>query len=247
MSSQPAGTRLSRIGSWSAAIGLLLIAVSAGHKLGFLGSWQAAFGALALGGLALLVALITAGLGLLRSRGSAGAASGPATWLAFVAAVLLTGFNVTRMSSMGGPPIHDITTDLENPPMFVAAIPVREAAGAANPPMYFAAENAPLQAKAYPDIGTIVLATSAAEAFAKAETAAQALGWEIIAAVPEEGRIEATATTAWIGFKDDVVIRVTGTGTESRVDLRSKSRVGKGDAGLNAQRIRAFRDEITGG
>jgi uncharacterized protein (DUF1499 family) len=246
MSPQPKGTRLCRIGSWSAAIGLLLIAISSGHKLGFLASWQAAYGALALGGLALLVALITAGLGLLRSRGSAGGASRMATWLAFLAGLFMTGFNVSSMSSMGGPPIHDITTDLENPPMFVAAIRVREAAGAANPPMYFAAETAPLQAKAYPDIKPILLEMPVTDAFARAEAAARALGWEIIASVPGEGRIEATATTPWIGFKDDVVIRIVGAGAGTRVDLRSKSRMGRGDAGMNVRRIRAFRDALTG-
>jgi uncharacterized protein (DUF1499 family) len=75
------------------------------------------------------------------------------------------------------------------------------------------------------------------------------MGWEIIAAVPAEGRIEATATTGWIGFKDDVVIRiaVAGDGSRSRVDLRSKSRVGRGDAGMNAKRIRAFRDALAAG
>lgn len=246
MNAEPRGTRLSRIGCWSAAIGLLLIAVSAGNKLGFLDSWQAAFLALALGGLALAVAFVTAGLGLLRSRGSAGAASRPATWLAFVAALAITGFNVNRMSSMGAPPIHDITTDIDDPPAFVAAIPVREAAGAANPPMYFPDESASRQAQAYPDIRTIELDMPAAAAFERAREAASALGWEIIAVAPEEGRIEATATTPWIGFKDDVVIRIRATGTQTHVDLRSKSRVGKGDAGVNAQRVRAFRDQLTG-
>lgn len=247
MTTEPRGTRLSRIGCWTAAIGLLLVAFSGTHKLGLTGSWQLAFGALALGGLLLMTALLTAGLGLLRSGGTAGAASRPATWLAFLAALVVTGINVNGMRSMGGPPIHDITTDLDNPPMFVDAIPVREAAGAANPPMYFAAENAPLQREAYPDLATILLPLPPAQAFDRALATAKSMGWDIIAAVPAEGRIEATATTGWIGFRDDVVIRVAlGSGPdESRVDLRSKSRVGKGDAGMNARRIRAYRDALT--
>ncbi|MCK6371110.1 MAG: DUF1499 domain-containing protein [Gammaproteobacteria bacterium] len=247
MSRQPEGTRLSRIGCWSAAIGLLLIAASAGHRLGFLASWQIAFGALALAGLSMLTALITSGLGLLRSRGSAGNASRAATWLAFFVALAITGFNASRLATMGGPPIHDITTDINDPPAFVAAIPLREAAGATNPSMYFPDESAALQAEAYPDISTIVLDTPAPAAFESAKNAARAMGWEIIATVPEEGRIEATATTPWIGFKDDVVIRVAASGLQSQVDVRSKSRVGKGDAGLNAKRIRAFRDRLTSG
>ena len=77
-------------------------------------------------------------------------------------------------------------------------------------------------------------------AFARAEAAARSLGWDIAAAVPAEGRIEATATTRWFGFKDDVVIRIAAAPGGSRVDVRSVSRVGKSDLGANARRIRAF-------
>jgi uncharacterized protein (DUF1499 family) len=82
------------------------------------------------------------------------------------------------------------------------------------------------------------------QAFEKVKDAARTMGWEVVAVVPGEGRIEATATTAWIGFKDDVVIRVTGNDGDIRVDMRSKSRVGRGDAGMNARRIREFRDKL---
>lgn len=247
MSTAPKGTRLSRIGCWSAAIGLLLIVVSAGHKLGFLGSWMIAFLALGLGALAMFVALVTAGLGLLRSGGSAGAASRPATWLALVAALVVTGISLNGMRSFGGPPIHDITTDTANPPQFVAVVPLRQAANAANPPEYRASESAEAQARAYPDLQTIVMAAPAEQVFARAEAAARDMGWEIVAAVPAEGRIEATATTSWIGFKDDVVIRIAAAEAGTRVDVRSKSRVGRGDAGMNARRIRAFRDLLLAG
>jgi uncharacterized protein (DUF1499 family) len=244
----PRGTRLCRFGSWAAAIGALLIAVSAGHKLGFLPSWQLAFLALGLGGLAMLVAFITTGIGLLRSGGSAGAASRPATWLAFIASLLFLGNTWLQMrGAFGAPPIHDVSTDTANPPQFVDVVPLRATAGAANPPEYAGAETAELQARGYPDIETIVLPVAPNEAFRRAEAAARELGWEMVASVPAEGRIEATASTAWIGFKDDVVIRIAGTGTESRVDIRSKSRVGRGDAGMNARRIRAFRDALTKG
>ena len=69
-------------------------------------------------------------------------------------------------------------------------------------------------------------------------------GWEIVAAVPAEGRLEATATTPWFGFKDDVVVRVRGRGPGTRVDVRSLSRVGVGDLGVNAARVRAFLDRL---
>ena len=77
-------------------------------------------------------------------------------------------------------------------------------------------------------------------ALARAEAAARALGWKIVAAAPGQGRLEATATTRWFGFKDDVVVRVTPASGGSRVDIRSVSRVGKSDLGVNARRIRAF-------
>lgn len=243
---QPKGTRLCRVGSWAAAAGLLLIAVSSGHKLGFLPSWQIAFLALGLGGIAMAVALVTAGIGLLRSGGTAGGASATATWLAFFSAVLFTGNSLVQMrGSFSAPPIHDISTDTVNPPPFVAVMPLRAAAGATNPPDYAGTQTAALQAQAYPDLATLVLPDPMEETFRRAEAAARALGWEIVAAVPEEGRIEAIATTAWIGFKDDVVIRIAANGPGTRVDIRSKSRVGRGDAGMNARRIRAFRDLLS--
>jgi uncharacterized protein (DUF1499 family) len=62
--------------------------------------------------------------------------------------------------------------------------------------------------------------------------------------VPDLGLIEATETSFWYGFKDDVVIRVTGVDRESRIDIRSKSRVGKSDLGKNAERIRAFQKKF---
>jgi uncharacterized protein (DUF1499 family) len=140
------------------------------------------------------------------------------------------------------PFIHDITTDTEDPPQFVAVLPLR--ADAPNPPDYAGEEVAAQQREAYPDIQPVLLPLPVEQAFALALEAAQAQGWEIVAAVPEDGRIEATATTFWFGFKDDVVIRVTAAGDGSRVDIRSKSRVGRSDVGANAERIRAYSSEL---
>jgi hypothetical protein len=244
MNSQPKGTRLSRIGIWTAIIGVVLVAISSGHKLGLLATWQMAFAALGLGGLLLAIAFVTAGLGLWRSGGTGGGASRPATWLAFIAGLIVTAINVNGMRSMGGPPIHDISTDTADPPQFVDVVALRKAAGATNPPGYSAEESAAKQAEAYPDIRTVVVQAPAAQVFEQARTAAEDMGWEIVAAMPAEGRIEATATTAWIGFKDDVVIRIREAGGETRVDVRSKSRVGRGDVGMNARRIRAFMSRL---
>jgi uncharacterized protein (DUF1499 family) len=138
------------------------------------------------------------------------------------------------------PFIHDITTDTEEPPVFVAVLPLR--ADAANPPEYPGEEVAAQQREAYPEVQPLLTALSPAEAFDRAEQVARDLGWEIVVTVPQEGRIEATDTTFWFGFKDDVVIRVRPTADGSRVDVRSKSRVGRSDVGANAARIEAFLD-----
>jgi hypothetical protein len=136
------------------------------------------------------------------------------------------------------PPIHDITTDSGRPPQFVAILPLR--AGAPNPAAYGGAEVTRAQAGAYPDLRTRRMDATPADAFKRALQAARDMGWEIVAADAAAGSIEATDTTFWFGFKDDVVIRVVADGTGSRVDLRSVSRVGVGDAGANAARIRAY-------
>ncbi|HSM10629.1 MAG TPA: DUF1499 domain-containing protein [Lysobacter sp.] len=133
------------------------------------------------------------------------------------------------------PPIHDITTDTEQPPQFVAVLPLR--ADAPNPAEYEGAEIARQQVEAYPDIATHRLPVPPDAAFARALDAAREMGWEIVAAEPGEGRIEATDTTFWFGFKDDVVIRVAADGSGSKVDVRSVSRVGGSDVGANAKRI----------
>lgn len=136
------------------------------------------------------------------------------------------------------PPIHDITTDTENPPAFKAVLPAR--AGARNPPEYLGEKVAAQQKQGYPDLATLELQASPADVQTRAVAAARQLGWELVDSAPEEGRIEATATTAWFGFKDDVVIRIVEDGGATKLDIRSKSRVGGSDLGANAARIRKF-------
>jgi uncharacterized protein (DUF1499 family) len=135
------------------------------------------------------------------------------------------------------PPIHDISTDLENPPSFVAVVPLRAAA-----PNNLDRPTAVVeqQRKGYPDLAPLTLGIPATAAFPRALTVARQMGWEIVVADEASGRIEATDTTRWFGFKDDVVVRVTPWGAGSRVDVRSVSRVGRSDIGTNARRIRAF-------
>jgi len=136
------------------------------------------------------------------------------------------------------PSIHDISTDTENPPSFVAVLPLRK--DAANPPEYGGPEIAAQQRKGYPDIVPLHLAVQPARAFGLAVQAARDMGWSIMDASSDRLHIEATDTTFWFGFKDDVVIRITPEPGGSRVDVRSVSRVGKSDVGTNAKRIRAY-------
>lgn len=157
-----------------------------------------------------------------------------------VSLLVMAGPAVFVQKARGVPLIHDITTDTDNPPLFVDVVAMRQAVGAVNPPEYLGPAVAVQQKRAYPDLAPLDLGVPPADAFAKAAAAARVMGWEIVAEKPAEGRIEATATTAWFGFKDDIVIRVAETAGGSRIDVRSKSRVGRSDVGANAARIRAY-------
>jgi hypothetical protein len=136
------------------------------------------------------------------------------------------------------PAIHDITTDTENPPVFVSILLLRK--DAANPAEYGGPEIAAKQRSAYPDIVTAMVPVPPAQAFDRALQTARDMGWVIVDSSPAEGRIEATDTTFWFGFKDDIVIRVNAADLGSRVDVRSVSRVGRSDVGTNAKRIRRY-------
>lgn len=140
------------------------------------------------------------------------------------------------------PPIHDITTDTRNPPAFVAVAPLR--ADAPNPAAYAGDSAAAAQQQAYPDIRPMMMAMPVDSAFSLALRTAREMGWELVDQNRRDGRIEATATTPFFGFKDDVVIRVSSASGISRVDVRSKSRVGRGDVGANAKRIRAYLERL---
>ena len=163
--------------------------------------------------------------------------------LAYVAALVLCTVTAGlpwswQRKARSVPPIHDITTDTQDPPAFVAVLPLRTKAK--NPVEYGGDSVAALQRGAYPDVIPVPLSVTPAVAFAKVRAAATAMQWELVAADSAAGRLEATATTRWFGFKDDVVVRVRADGTGSRIDVRSLSRIGGSDVGTNAERIRAF-------
>lgn len=142
------------------------------------------------------------------------------------------------------PVIHDITTDPDDPPAFVHLAELRAAARAESPAEYDGLETARRQREGYPDLAPLRLTLAPGDALHRVSQAAERLGWEVQAVAPLEGRLEATATTKWFGFVDDVVVRVRGDGSGSLVDIRSKSRVGRSDLGANAARIRLFLGEL---
>jgi uncharacterized protein (DUF1499 family) len=136
------------------------------------------------------------------------------------------------------PPIHDITTDFADPPAFVALVAARK--DAPNGIAYAGPEVAAKQRGYYSEVYPVVVKQPPAEAFQKALDAARASGWDVVASDVASGRIEATDTTAWFGFKDDIVVRVRPVEGGSRIDARSMSRVGRSDLGANAERLRKF-------
>jgi hypothetical protein len=207
-----------RAGWWDFKTGLLLFA-----------------GALLIG----LLALVISGIAWLRTRPNrlAGVASIIGVVIVLVPLVQIVG-------ARGKPAIHDVTTDLADPPLFSAVLPLR--AGFPN----IVADRvddatARAQRAAYPGLTTLDVPLAPDAAFAKAVEAARKMQWEIVSLRPSDGIIEATATTAWFGFHDDVVVRVRPSGSHSHIDVRSVSRVGRGDAGKNADRIRRYLGLLT--
>lgn len=153
---------------------------------------------------------------------------------------LLVGTQLKKATSL--PEIHDITTDTLNPPVFHDIVALRK--GAPNSLKYQldgAAETlAALQRSAYPDLKTVATSLSSQHVLELSVQILQDQGLDVVNVDPANNIIEATATSFWYGFKDDLVVRIQAVEPGSRVDLRSVSRVGRSDVGANAARIRAF-------
>ena len=196
----------------------------------------AAFGSVVAAGLS-LIGLIWSGL------------SGYRLGFALALISLVTSLTVAgtlwqwKTKAQSFPRIHDISTDTDNPPLFKAILPLRK--DAPNPSDYGGPEIAAKQRAGYPDIGPLMLPVAPGEAFQKALSAAINMGGEILEANRDAGLIEATYTTYWFGFKDDMVVRITPEKTGSRIDVRSVSRVGVSDVGTNAKRIRRFLESMS--
>ena len=238
---------MSRIAIFAGTLGFWLsVAGAAGiilSPLGFrLGLWDVPFALrellkyatyAALAGLALCI------VGLLLAKLATPPISVGRAVAGLIISGLFAGYVVVQYNKVQSLPyIHDITTDTTNPPAFVALADARKAAP--NGLDYKGAEIAEKQKQAYPDIGPMPSNLTPAELFVKAEAAARAAGWDIAAADVQAGRIEATWTSLIYGFKDDMVIRITPAAAGSQLDMRSMSRMGLSDVGMNAKRIREF-------
>jgi len=179
-------------------------------------------------------------------------APGVGGWIAAVLAIAVGAGGLAYAASVREyastiPPIHDISTDTENPPQFSNALIDRR--GAESNSVDYAEKIDPrserplpeVQAEAYPEIQPMTFNVAPDLVYEAALNTARDMGWKVGTDSPEAGLFEATDTTFWFGFKDDVVVRVTALedgGT--RVDARSVSRVGVSDLGANAARLVAF-------
>jgi uncharacterized protein (DUF1499 family) len=221
---------------------VLMLAVSGPGTRWGLWDWRTGLSmlrwALYAGGCAAVLAL--AFLAIPRTRGPRPSRLAIALLLGIVAGAPALGV-LTRAKSL--PFIHDVSTDLRDPPAFVSLAAERRASP--NGIDHGGPEVASAQEKGYPDIRPLIVADAPARAFERALAAARAMGWQVAGADPAAGRIEATAVTPWFGFKDDVVVRVRSEGAGSRIDVRSVSRVGKSDVGANAARIRDYLGRLT--
>jgi Protein of unknown function (DUF1499) len=146
------------------------------------------------------------------------------------------------------PAIHDITTDPIDPPRFEALARLRTGDGT-NTPVYAGLYSAELQRRYYPAVEPVELEVPVQRAFDITLQLVTKRKWLIIDQRPplpprRIGRIEAVARTPIMGFREDVSIRVTPNGEDSRVDIRSSSRYFESDLGSNAARIAKLIDDI---
>jgi uncharacterized protein (DUF1499 family) len=224
-----------------ASLGLLLLGVAGPmYRAGL--PLQTAFGVLRWGAYVGAAGLVVGIVAMLNAKWRHQRKAAWAAALALVAGITALGipYSWQRRASRV-PPIHDISTDLDKPPEFEAIVPLRaEAPNTLERPPIVAQQ----QREGYPDVMPLTLPLPPDRVFNRALDVAGRMGWEVVASDQSSGRIEATDTTLWFGFKDDVAVRVTPWGSGTRVDVRSVSRVGRSDVGTNASRIRDFLDRL---
>lgn len=222
----------SRWGWWDWQTGLGTLSRGVGTKL--------IMATLAVGIICLIVTLLSKkkGKGLLTS----------AIAILMAAGAMVYGSKV-KTTAQNLPFIHDITTDTQNVPTFSQhMLDIRERTKGVNSVEYIGKKDqrdgklySVLQSKAYPNVRPLILSENPEQVFGQALATAKQMGWTVHTEDLDRGIIEATATTFWYGFKDDIVIRIhAGEGGGTVVDIRSVSRVGQSDLGANAKRIMTF-------
>lgn len=225
---------------------LILLMGPIGFRLGVLDVQGAVLLAPGMGASLGLITLLFALIGIVITLKNGMQAEKPYILIGGILALsIVTNMALQFSRASAVPPIHDITTAPDDPPRFSAVLEAR--GPEANPLDYDAEELAALTRDAYPFVEPIVADLPPAVAFDRARALVSTLGWELVDADAAEGRIEATDTTLFYGFKDDVVIRLRPADDGgTRIDLRSVSRVGQSDLGANAARIKAFIEGFTG-
>ena len=247
-SSAGPGRPLSLLALALGALALLLIVIGGpgtrfgwwNFRMGFTLMKYGAYLGIAAAVVAIVALLMLTVLGARTRRGTArGAVALAALGLVLGGAAFLLPWS-WRKSAMRVPPIHDITTDFANPPEITASRVLRDTTQGMNSWAYEGDSIAAQQRRAYPDIQPVMLSLPPDDAYRAALRAVRDMGWQILLEDPAGRRIEAMDVTRWYGFKDDVAIRVTPASGISRVDIRSISRIGGSDVGMNARRIRLY-------
>ena len=159
--------------------------------------------------------------------------------IGLAASIVVFALTGPQYVGLSKPMTTDVATDRDDPPSFEHLAAERESGANL---LDYTEEEARVQAEGYPDLIGIRAPGGTDEHFAKAVAVARALGWDVVHEDADRGLVEATDTTFWFGFEDDLAIRVRREGNETVVDLRSASRFGLHDLGTNAQRIRSFID-----
>ncbi len=226
-----------------AAVILIALGATAAHY-----GWLPPYPGFLLFGLGLIVggalALVLGLVGLVKTRGGRLDGRASALFGTVAGVALLAGLAVLLSPNRGAPPIHDITTDPQDPPVFreIAKLPDNEGRDLTYP--HGGAGVTDEQRGAYPDLAPITLALAPGEAFDAAQRAIDELGWTVVWSNRVLGVIEAYEVSSVFRFADDVAVRIRETPDGSVIDLRSTSRVGVSDLGANARRIRAFAEAI---
>ena len=253
METEVTKSRWSRAALIGGVVAVLLLPIGAVGSRAEQWTFLTGFMFLGAGAIVATIGVVVGIVGLILARKANRPADRPGLYVGIVLSVLVLAFLMAQFNTARSvPPIHNISTDMADPPAFDRVVALREGA---NPLDYDASAMVELpgepvtygelQLAAYPDVLTHESVVAPEQALEIAVAVLEAMGLEIVDANPAEGRVEATATTFWFGFKDDMVVRIRPTAEGSEVDVRSVSRVGQSDLGANAARIMVFLDAFS--